>query len=627
MIAPALIVGAALVAWGYAGNSLVLGAALAIAYELARALGPRETALGRHETLVVRLTVAAVVILFVGAGITQAFPGAIYLALRGLPVALLPLALLQVLAPRRLLASGLDLTHLLGTAALVGAAATDPNATWFYAVAAILVSIAILVRAPRRAPAAAMLVAAAGLGFAIHTGLSALQSRVEDWSTEFIQELLSSGADPFRERTRIGEMGRVKLSDRIAMRVIPGEPRPEQVLLREAAFDSYVGGEWRATQRTFVPREASQGAWALGSLSGASALTIRRAVPRNEGVLALPPGTARIPEIPGASLAIMSTGTVRALGLPSFVALPVAYDPGADFAGPPSAADLEVPEALRAPLAQFLAEARIAPGSPRETEGAIRRFFAEHYGYTLNLSDGRGGTRSLRDFLLVDRKGHCEYFATASALLLRQAGIPARYTVGFSAQEYSALERAFVVRDRHAHAWTSAWIDGRWVEVDNTPSRWADFEEQEARAWYGPVLDAVSFAIDAIRRHVIEAHWDLGRLATFGVALVLAGALVEWLRRRRPWRRTAAGEKPHAATLAWRRIEADLARRGLGREDGETPRAYAERLEGTSAECKGLAQIARHYYAARFDPASTEAANERFAKSVDGWFARPSAGR
>jgi len=635
-IVPPLLVGACLLAWGYAGNPMALAAVVAAAFELARLAGPRESVLRGREVLVIRIALIAGAALFVGAAVTQKFPAALYLALRGLPLVIFPVAAMQLLAEGRVLRNDslraavglgpgrggdLDATHLFAAAVLVGAGATDPAARWFYPAAVVLVGWAVLARAPRRLPAAGLFAVAAAIGFGVHTGLSTLQSRIEDWSTEFLQELFSSGADPFRERTRIGDMGRIKLSDRITLRAIPEGTRPAQVLLREAAFDAYVNGEWRALRRVFAPRPGKDGAWELGG-AGARAVSIRRSMPRNEGVLALPAGTARISGVPGAALATLPTGAVRGQALPSFLAMRVEYDPANDFAAPPTATDLEVPELLRPALERFLDEARAPRHAGRESERAIRRFFDEHYGYSLTLSDGRGGNRTLRDFLLTDRKGHCEYFATASALLLRQAGVPARYTVGYSAQEYSALEKAFVVRDRHAHAWTSAWIDGRWVEVDNTPSRWADFEEQESRAWYGPVLDVFSWVIDALRRHVIESPADAARIAAMGLGIAVALAALAWVARRRPWRRGVKAGALHGATLAWQRVEASLAPRGLARATGETPREFAQRIEANVPGCQGLVDLARRYYAARFDPASGEGDTEKLARDVDRWLAR-----
>ena len=635
MIAPPLLVGASLLAWGYAGNSMALAAVLAVLFELARFLGPRESLVAGREQMVVRISLLAVLALFVGAGIVQKFPTAIYTALRGLPPALFPLVMVQLLSTGQRIPAGafrgdrersregppLEVTHLFAAIALIGAAATDPAAKWFYPAAAAITAWALLVRAKQRASAAALLVLATVIGFGVHTGLATLQSRLEDWSTDFLQELLSAGADPFKERTRIGEMGKIKLSDRIALRAIPEGARPQQVLLREAAFDTYISGEWRATYRTFSPRDATEGGWRLAPGEGTKALTIRRSVSKGEGVLALPMGATRVTALPGASMGTLPSGAVRVRNMPSFIAMRVEYQPDTDFAGPPTAADVDVPDVLRSALEQALAEAHVPAGSPAAAEAAIRKFFAEKYGYTLTLSDGHGGTRTLRDFLLRDRKGHCEYFATASALLLRAAGVPARYVVGYSAQEFSPLENAFVVRDRHAHAWATAWIDGRWVEVDNTPSRWADFEEQETRAWYGPLLDVFSWIIDEVRRHVVEAEWNFASVAIGLVATSVVVALAWWLRRK-PWKRAARKAESHAATRAWRRVEASFASRGLQRASTETAREFARRIEGTVPGTQGLSEMARRYYSARYDPASGEAEAAAFAEAVDRWLQR-----
>src|SRR5207247_2054170 len=80
---------------------------------------------------------------------------------------------------------------------------------------------------------------------------------------------------------------------------------------------------------------------------------------------------------------------------------------------------------------------------------------------------------ALGEFLQTTRAGHCEYFASATVLLLRAAGVPARYAVGFSVQEWSRLERRWIVRARHAHSWALAYVDGAWREGDTTPPLWA----------------------------------------------------------------------------------------------------------------------------------------------------------
>ena len=95
------------------------------------------------------------------------------------------------------------------------------------------------------------------------------------------------------------------------------------------------------------------------------------------------------------------------------------------------------------------------------------------------------GSTALGDFLRRSRSGHCEYFAAATTLALRAAGIPTRYATGFAVYEYSALENAYLVRARHAHAWAQAHVDGRWVDVDTTPPSWIEAEERRAPLWEG----------------------------------------------------------------------------------------------------------------------------------------------
>jgi hypothetical protein len=89
----------------------------------------------------------------------------------------------------------------------------------------------------------------------------------------------------------------------------------------------------------------------------------------------------------------------------------------------------------------------------------------------------------LEDFLLTSRSGHCEYFAAATVLVLRKLKVPARYATGYSVHEFSDLEKTFVVRQRHAHAWALVYLDGRWQDFDTTPASWMEVEEKAAGRW------------------------------------------------------------------------------------------------------------------------------------------------
>jgi hypothetical protein len=250
----------------------------------------------------------------------------------------------------------------------------------------------------------------------------------------------------------------------------------------------------------------------------------------------------------------------------------------------------------------------------------VRTYFDAGYSYSLDLGER---TRTLADFLTSEHKGHCEYFASGTVMLLRSLGIPARYAAGYSAQEWSALERAFVVRNRHAHAWAQAYVDGRWVEVDTTPARWADLEGEAARGFFAPLLDAFSWLLEQIVRAFVDADERVVALAT---ALVAASALagIAAVVAMRRWRRRGgrARVRPDAIARAWRQVEARVGKMGHRRGNAETVRAWVRRVAvapGAAAWAASLDALAADYYRVRFDPAAPPAEAARFVDAARRW--------
>ncbi len=108
------------------------------------------------------------------------------------------------------------------------------------------------------------------------------------------------------------------------------------------------------------------------------------------------------------------------------------------------------------------------------------------YAYQLNPVSRNLTVDPIEDFVAENRKGHCEYFASALTLMLRSQGIPARMVVGFKGGEWNSLGGYYQVRQLHAHAWVEALIAdyqgtglrrtsrdaavGAWLRLDPTPS-------------------------------------------------------------------------------------------------------------------------------------------------------------
>jgi transglutaminase-like putative cysteine protease len=102
----------------------------------------------------------------------------------------------------------------------------------------------------------------------------------------------------------------------------------------------------------------------------------------------------------------------------------------------------------------------------------IEDYLGNNPNFTYSLKAGivDASIDPVEDFLFNRKSGHCEYYASAMALLLRAAGIPSRLISGFKGGEQNAYSGAFVVEERHAHAWVEALINGRWRTFDPTPA-------------------------------------------------------------------------------------------------------------------------------------------------------------
>jgi hypothetical protein len=341
-------------------------------------------------------------------------------------------------------------------------------------------------------------------------------------------------------------------------------------------------------------------------------------------VLALPLGAVRVEGLPAGTLGHNRLGAVEAFEAPGVVGYRVRYGAGAARDAAPAAADLELPPAEAATFSALARELGLARLPPRRALDAVARFFSENFRYTVYQETS--STAPLRDFLLKTRAGHCEYFATATVLLLRAAGIPARYAVGYSVQEYSRLEKAYVLRRRHAHAWALAYVDGAWRDLDTTPASWGDVERGRGSR-LEPLSDLASWAGLRLSR----ARWRLSRAGGRGAtAWLLLLALAAWI----AWRtsdllkaaRRAAGEDAASPGLAgadseFFAVEAYLARAGLGRRPEEAPTAWLDRLEAAGAAAVApLRPLLALHYRYRFDPRGLRAEErQELRDSVSSW--------
>jgi transglutaminase-like putative cysteine protease len=189
----------------------------------------------------------------------------------------------------------------------------------------------------------------------------------------------------------------------------------------------------------------------------------------------------------------------------------------------------------------------------------------------------------LAAFLTTDRKGYCQQFAGAMALLLRMGGVPARVVTGFSPGAYDRPRGEWVIRDYDAHAWVEAWFpNAGWVTFDPTPS--------VAPALSGPKFirrphgAAAPGGLDIGRRPGGRAHSGSGSkggtavlwLVVIGaVALILIAWIVVRVRRRAPVTDPVLAELERALRMTGRPPQPPLTLSQLERRLRTSPGAAA----------------------------------------------------
>jgi protein-glutamine gamma-glutamyltransferase len=504
--------------------------------------------------------------------------------------------------------------------------------------------------------AVAIVILAAGLFFVIpryHTGYLTGVS------------LQTQNITGFSESVNLGDVGKLLRSGAVVMRIIPdGDPRQYHgIKWRGVGLNSFDGKHWyndNTDQMLFPP--ASSG---------------RFEVPRPPGLETRPQKLLHYRVLLGAvSTNILFVaevpeeifGRIRMLALDQTHSV---HNPGHMFssiqynvisqAGLPPAAELRhapgnysrdirflylrLPPTLD-PRVKRLAEQVTAQTTNNYDRAlAVQNYLRQNFGYTLNPA-GIQSSDPIASFLFNAKKGYCEYFASAMAIMLRTIGVASRLVNGFQTGTYNRYGKDFTVRARDAHSWVEVYFPGYgWIPFDPTPadphpvipSEWDDYLDAASLFWNEWVINydfshqvrlarefemdsrqiqrRVRFSVHGLQRRgirmayrvegVLMSHKLMVLLimaAAFGV-LVLGerGSSISELRFLWKWR---FGKKDGAlsrqeATLTYLRFLAVLNRKGYRRPATETPEEFAQRIEQSPLGTPSR-EFTRLYNASRF---------------------------
>lgn len=441
-----------------------------------------------------------------------------------------------------------------------------------------------------------------GLSIAIGGSLAAWLPDIEKWAIERAANLPMPRSSGFGAYTNLSSVDSIHQSSRMALRIYEAGP----TLMRGAAYSHYHDGVWKSARTTterYVPRTDGAGPWVrvVSALDGernlfvpleASEVRSTRDLLVDEADVL----TCRDPA-PGW---LFRRGPVRR---------------GGTLDAKARAEYLEVPPAIAGGIGSIVREITKRTTTPRQRASAILYDLGVRCAYSLEPGRPGAGEEPVVRFVAKTHQGHCEYFASAMALMARLAGVPARYVAGYSAVERNPFGGYLMARDADAHAWVETWIDGEgWMVWDPTPPEWraADGEKKSRLAeWMEQLADYLSDRLAAFlgwfRSSVAEplGEWFVRAGRTLGGRVGGALALILLALWGRPlWRRfamlaailfalqprvEAGGGDLSPATRALGRLEKLLGRAGVHRPVSTTPLELAARLDpaGLPPEVKG----------------------------------------
>jgi protein-glutamine gamma-glutamyltransferase len=314
---------------------------------------------------------------------------------------------------------------------------------------------------------------------------------------------------------------------------------------------------------------------------------------------------------------------------------------------------LQTPSSLDPRISRLAEQITASAGNNYDKAVALERYLRTNFKYTLQLP--RTLNRDpLAAFLFERKQGHCEYFASAMAVMLRSVGIPSRVVNGFRTGEFNDLTSQYLVRASNAHSWVEAFFPGYgWISFDPTPAAPVGTRSHWSRMML--YLDALaSFWREWIINYDVSHQQTLGRQATqtsldwlhhmqdwgrreyqrlleaarrsqktisdapwgWSIAgICVAMSLILGANAQRLWRaiwrlRIAASpdKAPRAAATIWyERTLRVLARRGLRKSTMQTPAEFVRCIEDDAIR-GSISRLTEHYERARFGASPEDAA-------------------
>ena len=490
----------------------------------------------------------------------------------------------------------------------------------------------------------------------------------------------------FTDSVELGRIGEIKQDTSVVMRVKTGAPVNYPMLRwRGIALSSFDGRRWYSQEKRRELHDARQDGWIqLGSqldLKVPVVTQLRFIVllqPLASDALFAP---VQLTELRGnfsneagtyygtARRSILGTDSAGAVFNPArnysqlryegVSLLPESRPLKARTAGTNYPADiqelyLQLPPKLDPRIPPLARKITATADNPYDKSVVLESYLRRNFGYTLNLA-GKPGADPLAQFLFVTKAGHCEYFASAMAVMLRTLGIPSREVNGFLPGEYNDLAGDYIVRASDAHSWVEAYFPGSgWITFDPTPpsngseaglfsrlnlyldwmqltwNEWVvnyDFAHQlvmaksvrqnstdyseSFRRWFRRTQERGMTGLTEWQRH----HAYLSMVFPVALVFLLVVLRFDWIRSLARWlslalqmrQPTALRNNPQLASRLYAEMLRVLEKRGYTRAETQTPGEFAATLPLQPNLRSAVGEFTSLYTEARFGGAICDA--------------------
>lgn len=435
----------------------------------------------------------------------------------------------------------------------------------------------------------------------------------------------------FSDRVNLGGVGTIRTDPTLVMRLLPSDladekepPSRRNFYLRGAVFDGYRRGVW-TRNGTASQRPIIQGDHVLLKRSPrASDRSFLIDLDRIDPPVVFVPGEAvaldvlsgnRRPRQSGSIVGADSRGQLQYSnhedrGLTYKVYLPPKGLIFPEFEREGSLRRyLLLPPELSPRVEELARSLTKGQETPLDIARALEKSLRTQYKYDLGSPSG-AAPDPLDHFLFESKRGHCEFYSTAMAVLLRVRGVPSRNVTGFVGGTYNRFGGFYAVRQGDAHSWVEAYLPDRgWIRFDPTPPSSAE-PQSTSQGVGGLVREILEAASQGWKQNVegFDMNKQMGlmrsvqelfrgaksaedrkraaringrrwALAVAGLALLGVGIFI-WLRRRKE---DVLPEAEISAAMArsielYKRLEKVLGERGVGRPVSTPPLTYARAL-------------------------------------------------